>query len=123
MPETIISVVLLSLVVAFNANAKDSDRIDQVEKEVQALNLRISKLEPVQSTPSSDKEVVSSSEGWKSIASRRQLARSMSASDVKRILGEPHRVNGGGIASWYYQNGGKVVFISGEVSSWSEPRK
>ena len=111
MVKTIIIVGLLSLVVAFNANARDSDRIDQLEKEIQELKLRISKLESILSSPSSDQQIVPSSEGWKSVANWRKLSTGMDADDVKKILGEPWRVAGGDFAIWYYQNGGSVDFF------------
>ena len=123
MVKTIIIVGLLSLVVAFNANAQDSDRIYQLEKEIQQLKLRISKLESILSSPSSDQEIVPSSEGWKSVANWRKLSTDMGTSDVKKILGEPHRVDGGNIATWYYQNDGRVVFVRGKLYEWTEPKK
>ena len=121
--KTIIIVGLLSLVVAFNANAQDGHRIDQLEKDIQELKLRRSKLESILSSPSSGQETVPSSEGWKSVANWRKLSTDMGTSDVKKILGEPHRVDGGGVAIWHYQNDGRVIFIDGKVSQWTEPRK
>jgi len=53
----------------------------------------------------------------------RKLYKDMSTSDVQKILGEPHRVDGGNLASWHYQNGGRVVFYEGKVDHWREPRK
>ena len=47
MVKRIIVIGLLSLVVAFNSYAQDSDRIDQLEKEIQELKLRVLKLESV----------------------------------------------------------------------------
>ena len=123
MVKTIIVAGLLSLVVAFNANAQDDHRIDQLENDIQELKLRISKLESILSSPSSGQEIVPSSEGWKSIANWRKLSTDMDTSDVQKILGEPHRVDGGGVAIWYYQNDGRVVFMNGKVSRWMEPRK
>ena len=123
MVKTIIVVGLLSLVVAFNANARDSDRIDQLEKEIQELKLRISKLESILRSPSSDQGIVPSSEGWKSVANWRKLSTDMDTSDVKKILGEPDRLDGGKIAEWYYKNGGRVTFFNGRVNQWKEPRE
>ena len=123
MVKTIIIVGLLSLVVAFNANAQDGHRIDQLEKEIQELKLRISKLESILRSPSSDQGIVPSSEGWKSVANWRKLSTDMGTSDVRKILGEPDRVDGGDIANWYYKNGGRVTFFAGKVYQWMEPRK
>jgi hypothetical protein len=122
MVKTIIIAGLLSLVVTFNAHAQDSDRIDQLEKEVQELKLRISKLESILSSPSSDQAIVPSREGWKSLANWRKLSTDMGTSDVKKLLGEPQRLNGGNIAHWYYANGGRVTFMQGKIFEWIEPQ-
>lgn len=123
MVKTIFIVGLLSLVVAFNANAQDSDRIDRLEKEIQELKLRISKLESILRGPSSGQEIVLLNEGWKSVANWRKLSTGMGPSDVEKILGEPHRLDGGIAATWYYQNNGEVLFYREEVRRWTEPRK
>ena len=122
MVKTII-IGFLSLAVAFNSNAQDSDRIDQLNKEIQEIKLRLSKLESLLSNPSKAQEVLTLGQGWKSVVSWRKLTTNRNYSDVKDILGEPHRVDGGSLASWYYQNGGRVVFFDGKVTQWTEPRQ
>jgi hypothetical protein len=123
MVKRIIVIGLLSLVVAFNSYAQDSDRIDQVEKEIQELKLRISKIESLLSNPSSAQEIVPSGEGWKYVVNWRKLSKDMDTNDVKKILGEPYRVDGGNFAHWYYKNDGRVIFYEGKVYSWTEPRQ
>jgi hypothetical protein len=123
MVKTITFIGFLLLAVAFNANAHDSDRIDQLEKETQEIKLRLSKLESLLSNPSKAEELVTSSDGWKSLANWRKLATDMGYSDVQKILGEPHRVDGGSVAHWYYQNDGRVTFLGGKVQQWREPRQ
>jgi hypothetical protein len=123
MVKTIFIVGFLSLLVAFNASAQDSDRIVRLEKEIQELKLRISILESILGNPSSDQEIVLLREGWKSVANWRKLSTDMVPSDVEKILGEPHRVDGGTLATWYYQNNGKVIFYEGKVDHWTEPQK
>jgi hypothetical protein len=123
MIKTITIIGFLSLFIAFNSYADDSDRIDKLEKEVQELKLRISKLESLLSNPAAAQDVVTSSDGWKSIANWRKLTTGMNPSDVRKILGEPQRVDGGDIAFWHYQNGGVVTFYEGKVDSWREPRE
>ena len=119
----IIAIILLSLGVTFNSYADDSDRIDQLEKEVQELKVRISKIESLLSNPNAAQEVVTSSEGYKSIANWRKLTTDMGYSDVRKILGEPQRVDGGSIAEWYYPNGGTVIFQRNKAWQWREPRE
>lgn len=115
-------IVFLSLGVAFNSYADDSDRLDQVENEVQELKRRVSKLESLLSTTGEETVRVNSGEGWKSISNWRKLATGMNYDDVRNILGEPHRIDGGGYAQWYYQNGGIVMFVGNQLYDWREPR-
>ena len=123
MIKTITITGFLLSAVAFNANAQDIDRIIRLEKEVREINIRLSKLESLLSNPSKAHEHVTSGDGWKSVMNWRKLTTDMDYSEVQTILGEPHRLDGGQIADWYYRNGGKVVFIQGKVFEWSEPRK
>ena len=121
MIQTISIILLLSLGIAFNSYADDSDRVKQLDKEVKELKLRVSKLESLLRSPNADQEVITSSEGYKSIANWRKLTTDMSYSDVRKILGEPQRVNGGRIAEWYYPNGGTVTFQEDKALEWREP--
>ena len=113
----------LLLAVAFNANAHDSDRIAQLEKEIQEIKSRLSRLETLPSNQGKAQEPVTSSDGWRSLTNWRRLATNMSESDVRRTLGEPDRIDGGNIAHWLYENNGRVTFMSGKVYQWSEPKK
>lgn len=56
------------------------------------------------------------------ISSWRQLKRGMSESQVRSILGEPGKIDGGTFAFWRYKNGGTVTFYQDKLDSWSEPR-
>jgi len=121
MVKAIVIIGFLSSAVAFNSNAQDSERIGQLEKEIQEIKLRLSKLESLLSNPSKAQEHVTSGEGWKSVMNWRKLTKGMGTSDVQKILGEPQRVDGGTITTWYYQNLGRVTFLEGKVDGWSEP--
>jgi len=123
MVKPIIIIGFLSFAVAFNSYANDSDRIDQLEKEIQETKARLSKIEALLSNPSNAQNPATSGEGWKSAMNWRKLTTGMSTSDVQIILGEPQRLDGGTIANWYYQNGGRIIFYEGRVSQWMEPRK
>ena len=123
MIKTITLIGFLLLGVAFNANAQDIDRVDQLEKEVQEIKLQLSKLESLQSTPRKVNETVTSGEGWKSLVNWRKLTTDMDYSAVQKILGEPNHIHGGQFANWQYQNDGEVHFMQGKVNSWTEPRQ
>jgi hypothetical protein len=108
---------------ALNANAQESNRVAQMEREIREIKLRLSKLESLLSNPGNAQESVASRDGWKSVMNWRKLYKDMSTGDVQKLLGEPHRVDGGNLANWHYQNGGRVVFYEGKVDHWREPRK
>jgi hypothetical protein len=122
MTKKVTIVGLLYLLTAFNVFAQDNNRITQLEQEIQTIKLRLSKLESMQEVQADISKPTGNSDGWKSQSSWRQLVTGMTPNDVTRILGEPARLNGGGVATWYYQNRGYVTFISDKLSSWSEPK-
>ena len=97
------------------------ERIEQLERDMQDVKSRVSALETMLSGNDTTNEVVIGGEGWESLASWRKLKTGMSYESVKKILGSAHRVNGGSIATWYYENGGYVTFMDGEVYQWTEP--
>jgi len=122
MIKAIIVSAFLSLGLASSSHAQDGDRITQLEKEVQELKLRLSKLESLVGNQSKFQEPVTSGEPWKAIANWRKLTVGMSTSDVRTILGEPQRIDGGAFQAWSYENHGIVSFAEGKVRSWNEPR-
>ncbi len=112
----------LMLTSTLSAFASDSDRINQLEKDVQELKLRLSKIEAPQGTPASQTKGVPSSDGWKSLANWRYLKKGMSYDDVRAILGQPNRIMGGTITFWYFPNSSDVTFYEDKLYGWSEPR-
>ena len=52
----------------------------------------------------------------------RQLKKGMTEAQVRGLLGEPAKVDGGTFANWYYKNSGAVTFYNDTVYSWEEPR-
>ena len=113
--------VILSLVATFSSYAHDSDRIEQLEKEVEETKQRLLILESKLLIKNDEKELVIADDGWKSVANWRKLTFGMSALNVKKILGDPHKVVGAKNAVWYYDNGGVVRITDGNVDRWSEP--
>ena len=111
----------LSLVITFSSYAHDSDRIEQLEREVQETKQRLSILESKLQHTNDEEEIVISDDGWKSVANWRKLTVGMSALSVKNLLGDPHKIDGAKNAVWSYDNGGVVRIIDGNVDRWTEP--
>ena len=68
-----------------------------------------------------EKKTVVTDDGWESIANWRKLATGIKPNAVRRILGEPQKIDGGILVIWHYKKGGRVVFQVGKVFSWNEP--
>ncbi len=119
--RTLLLAIVLTLT-TFSSFANDSERITQLENQVNELKLRIQKLENPQSNASNQQKQVVANEGAKSIANWRKLNRGMSYNDVRGLLGEPLRIEGGGVAYWMYSNNGRVTFVRDTLSSWNEPQ-
>jgi outer membrane protein assembly factor BamE (lipoprotein component of BamABCDE complex) len=120
-----IPVGLLALAVVCGVHAQSADRTEQLEKEVRDIKLRLSNLEAAQDKQAASPkpaQPVQSGDGWKEVANWRALKSGMAPGDVRALLGEPARLDGGTFANWYYPSGGRVEFIRDRVHSWSEPR-
>ena len=113
--------LFLSLVVTFSSYAHDSDRIEQLEREVQETKQRLSILESKLENTNDEEELVISDDGWKSVANWKKLILGMSELSVRKLLGDPHKIDGAKNAIWYYNNGGVVWIKDGNVARWSEP--
>jgi len=96
-----------------------------LEREVQETKQRLSileaKLESKLRIENDEKELAFADDGWKSVANWRKLSVGMGELSVKKILGDPRKIDGAKNAVWYYDNGGVVKIIDGNVDSWSEP--
>jgi hypothetical protein len=117
-----IAIACLVFVTTSNSLAQDVDRITQLEREVQDLKNRISRLESSQAGAKPNARTVPSGEGWKNLANWRSLQTGMTYDEVRSILGEPARIAGGEIAFWFYGNRGSVDFYQHRLKSWTEPR-
>ena len=102
--------------------ASDSARVSQLENEVNELRLRVQKLENLQPNANNQQRQVVANEGMNSLVIWRKLSRGMSYNEVRGLLGEPLRIEGGGVATWMYAKNGRVVFIRDKLSSWDEPQ-
>jgi cytoskeletal protein RodZ len=70
-----------------------------------------------QSKPTANQQKQSSD-----LSSWRQLKKNMSEEQVRALLGEPTKVDGGTFAFWHYRSGGTVTFYNDRLDSWTEPR-
>jgi hypothetical protein len=110
------------LAICLNSQARDNDRLDLLENEIKDLKARLSNLEKYEQNKSATSKPTASNDGWKSLANWRTLKRGMSYQEIRSLLGEPIRVDGGFFTRWFYQNRGYVVFYEDKVDSWQEPR-
>jgi hypothetical protein len=116
-----------SLVFCFSTHvsitlAQDTDRIAQLEREISELKNRVTRLESPTVGSKSNTRTVPSGDGWKSIANWRSLKKGMSFDDVRAILGEPGRIQGGTLTYWTYPDRGSVTFYNDRLDGWTEPR-
>ena len=96
-------------------------RIELLERANADLERRVRELEAIiQSEPSQGRPIPASTK-WQDLANWRQLRRGMKPDQVRALLGEPERVEGGDFMHWYWADA-HVTFYSGRLDSWSEPR-
>jgi hypothetical protein len=115
-------VVCLLLTLSFGSIASDSDRITQLEKEVQELKNRLTTLESPVNKAIVQKSTVMS-DGWKNLANWRSLKKGSSYDEVRSILGEPEKVRASGsVTYWSYSNRGEATFMDDRLYGWNEPR-
>ena len=117
-------VLLTSLLaISFSACAEDTNRIERLEREIQALKQRLSRIEAQQTVAPAEPKAADTTEGWRSLSAWRELKTGMSPSKVREILGGPSRIDGGDIAFWHYPNRGSAVFMDEKLFQWTEPRQ
>jgi outer membrane protein assembly factor BamE (lipoprotein component of BamABCDE complex) len=97
-------------------------RVVLLEGKVAYLEQRVRMLETLVKADSSRNSPVPASANWRDLANWRRLVRGMNMDQVRALLGEPERVEGGPVTSWYWTNA-NVYFISGQLSGWSEPHQ
>lgn len=117
-----IAIVFLSAGTIGSSLAQDNDRILQLEREISELKNRVARLESSQTGAKPNAKIVPSGDGWKSIANWRSLKKGMSFDDVRAILGEPGRIQGGTLTYWTYPDRGSVTFYNDRLDGWTEPR-
>lgn len=100
-----------------NRNVKLEAKIIELEK-------RVAKLEALLET--SSKSEIKYSEKWKNRSLWRKLKIGMSKYQVENLLGEPRKIDGGSVLTfWYYAKSGSHSSVSfdddGRVFGWTEP--
>ena len=115
-------VVCLLLTLSFGSIAGDSERITQLEKEVQELKNRLTTLESPVNKAIVQKSTVTN-DGWKNLANWRSLKKGSSYEEVRSILGEPEKVRASGSVTFgSYSNRGGATFMDDRLYGWDEPR-
>ena len=122
--KKIVTIGFLLAFTSISSFASDAQRLSALEKEVQEIKLRLSKLESSNQLPADSKSTVATatSEGWKFQKSWRTLTTGMSPNEVRGLLGEPQQVKGGYLAIWTYPNKGEVTFMGDALHAWREPK-
>lgn len=113
------------ITLAFSANAQEAT-IEQLNQKIEQLENRVSILESIIANSNKKKSkqanvtaVATKLQSW------RKLKKNMTFDDVIDILGEPLRINSGGITYWYYSKDfshSYVSFYQDVVDGWEEPQ-
>lgn len=94
------------------------------EEQVKQAVAELGQVQEARPAPSMDIKPPRQLERWRNRVNWRSLTKGMSREDVRRVLGEPNRIEGGSFEHWYYGPLGtsaRVTFYSDVVSSWTEP--
>lgn len=94
-------------------------RLGVLERKVNELERRLQALE---ATPQPPPRASVRSGDSANIANWRALRKGMTELEVKALLGEPRRVQGGGFTNWYWDRSAKVTFFQDIVYGWDEPQ-
>jgi TonB family protein len=95
-------------------------RIELLESSNTDLERRVRELESLIKSKPSKGRAITTSARWQDLASWRQLRLGMTMDEVRELLGEPERVDGGLLTIWYWADA-NVDFRSDELAGWSEP--
>ena len=103
-------------------------RIEILERATADLDRRVGALEAVIKSAPSQGQPIPASTKWRELANWRRLREGMQMDEVRALLGEPDRIEGGPITFWYWVDANahiyaSVDFESGGVSGWTEPRR
>jgi hypothetical protein len=119
-----LTVICLPAVAEGQTASSDSllRRIDVLDRRVADLERRIRELEAPTTVGAGRDFRVSTAPNWRDLQNWRQLRRGMTMDQVRALLGEPNRVDAGGVTYWHWPNA-HVYFMSDVLEGWSEPRR
>jgi outer membrane protein assembly factor BamE (lipoprotein component of BamABCDE complex) len=118
-----LSLIVIATMAASSSFAHDTDRLNQLEKEIRELKLRLNKLDPIEKVEKDSDGPIEYSGNRRPLTNWRKIEKGMTPATVRKLLGEPERIQGGGFTRWYYPDQGNVIFYEGGVDGWSEPRR
>ena len=108
---------LIPLII-FSVSLPASASEDELQKQIDALSQRVEQLEQVV-------RGLSSEDNWKDSAYWSRLKREMDEHEVRKILGNPSRIEESIFTTWYYHASSKlhsfVWFDEGKVLGWEAP--
>ena len=119
---TLLTIACVPAMASAQSSSADSliRRIEFLELQMVSFERRLMELEALSTSEQSPAQAVQTTSKWKNLQNWRQLREGMTFGDVRAVLGEPEQVDGGSLTIWRW-GGARVIFISGRVTSWSEP--
>lgn len=93
---------------------------DYQNNQTKSLKTSSAKNQPIKQTPKTASAVPK--EPAIDLVAWRQIHKNLSPADVRRLLGEPVRIQGGNFSIWSYPNNGSVTFYKEVIYSWVEPQ-
>ena len=94
-----------------------------LERRTTDLEQRVLELEALIKVERPRDRRSSTSPNWRDVQNWRRLRQGMTEDEVRALLGEPDRVQAGGVTFWYWTDAANVYFISGKLEGWSEPSR
>ena len=120
--KSVITVFFLILIFTNSLTADQSSEIKKLETRIAELEKRVEKLEALLETSNTNE--IKFSEKWKNRSLWRQLQVGMSKYQVKNLLVEPRKIDGGAYTKWEYSEASwhsYVRFYDGKLDTWTEP--
>jgi outer membrane protein assembly factor BamE (lipoprotein component of BamABCDE complex) len=121
-----LTLILFCVIVIFVSSSSSFAQqlvINELEKRISDLEIRVAALEKMISSPKVQNIEVK--EKWKNRSLWRQLKLKMSMDEVESLLGIPKKIDGGAFTRWDYSSEtwhSYVMFYKGELDSWTEPQ-